>query len=385
MGIPVIVGVGYTKVGEFWYKDIYQISYEALKMLMNDYGVADVDALYVGNALSSYYDRQLALASHIADTMGLYDISVSTFSSGGASSAQAIYNAILGVISGQFESVIVGGVEKMSEELPSKIVRGVSLVEKSFFIDYIGLTSFSLHALVAKIYMDRFKLDREDLSALPILEHENSSRSKHSQFRNKITYEMIINAPLVSEPLTIFDVSAPGDGAAFIAITSEEYAMENGLDYVKILGMGSASQPANPLERPSPYIFEATSRALDKALRQAGKTIEEIDLIEIYNPTSISGLLILDSLGLGRRGESAKMIRDGFFSLDGRVPINTFGGAKARGDPKGASTAYQFVEVFLQHMNMAGDNQVSDMKYSLIHSMVGFDISSYIFILGDAR
>lgn len=383
MGNPVIVGVGYTKVGEFWNKDIYQLSYEALKTLMDDFGVTDIDALYVGNALAGYYDRQLALASHIADTLSLYDTAVSTFSGGGASSAQAIYNAILGIVSGQFKSVIVGGVEKMSEELPSKIVRGVSLVEKSFLIDYTGLTSLSLHALVAKIYMEKFKLDREDLSALPILEHENSSRSKHSQFRNRISHEMIINAPSISEPLTIFDVSAPGDGAAFIAIMEEEYAMKNGFDYVKVLGIGSASQPANPLERSSPHMFDATSRALEKALRQAGKVVEDIGLLEIYNPTSISGLLILDSLGLSRRGESAKMIRDGFFSLDGKVPINTFGGAKARGDPKGATTAYQFVEAFLQHMNMAGENQVSNLKCSLIHSMVGFDISSYIFILGD--
>lgn len=382
MGSPVIVGVGYTKVGEHWDKDVYQLAYTAIKSLMDEYGVTDVDALYVGNALAGFYDRQLALASHVADALSLYDTVVSTFSSGGASSAQAIYNAALGVASGHFKSVIVGGVEKMSEELPAKIVRGTSLEENSFLVDFNGLTSFSLHALVAKMYMEKFKLRREELSLLPVLEHENSSKSKHSQFRNRISIEMVVNAPPVAEPLTIFDVSAPGDGAAFISIMDEDYARKNGYEYVKILGMGSASQPANPLERASPYIFEATSRALEKALAMAGITIEDVNHLEIYNPTSISGLLVLDSLGINKRGESAKMVGDGYFSLDGKMPLNTFGGAKARGDPKGATLAYQFVEAFLQHMNMAGDNQIRDVNYSLIHSMVGLDISSYIFVLG---
>ena len=382
MGNPVIVGVGYTKVGEYWDRDAFQLAYTAIKSLMDEYGVSEVDALYVGNALAGFYDRQLALASHVADALSLYDTAVSTFSSGGASSAQAIYNAALGVASGQFKSVIVGGVEKMSEELPAKVVRGTSLVENSFLVDFNGLTGFSLHALIAKMYMEEFGLKREELSVLPVLEHENSSKSRHSQFRNRISIEMVVNAPPVAEPLTIFDVSAPGDGAAFIAIMDEDYARKNGYKYVKILGMGSASQPANPLERASPYMFEATSRALEKALTRAGITIEDVNHLEIYNPTSISGLLVLDSLGLNKRGESAKMVGEGYFSLDGKVPINTFGGAKARGDPKGAVTAYQFVEAFLQHMNMAGDNQIREVRYSLIHSMVGFDISSYVFVLG---
>ena len=382
MGTPVVVGVGYTKVGEYWDRDVYQLAYTSIKSLMDRYGVNDIDALYVGNMLAGFYGRQLALASHVADSLGLYDTVVSSFSSGGASSAQAIYNAVLGVRSGVFKSVIVGGVEKMSEELPAKIVRGTSLVENSFLVDFNGLTEFSLHALVAKMYMEEYGLDRSQLSLLPVLEHENSSRARHSQFRNRITLEMVLNAPVISHPLTIFDVTAPGDGAAFIAVMDEDTAKKEGLDYVKILGMGAASQPANPLERASPYMFDSTSRALEKALAEAKVSIEEINHMEIYNPSSISGLLILDSIGMNRRGESAKKVEEGFYSLNGNCPINTFGGAKARGDPKGAVTAYQFVETFLQHMNDAGDNQVSGLKYSLIHSMVGFDISSYVFILG---
>ena len=385
MPTPVLAGVGYVRVREHWDKDYLELSYQAIKPILDNHSIDNIDALYVGNALSAYYGRQMAIATHIADQLGLYEATSSTFSSGGASSAQAILNAILGIKSGQYRIVIAGGVEKMSEELPSKVIRGISLVENSFLVDYAGITEFSLHALAAQMYMDTYNLDRRDVSVLPVLEHENASKAKHVQFRNKISIEMVLNAPPVAEPLTIFDVTAPGDGAAFILLMDEELAKKYGLSYVRIMGLGAASQSVNLLDRPSPIMFDATSRAAEKALKSAGLSIEDINHMEIYNPSSISGLLILDALGLNKRGESSKMVSDGFYSLDGRCPINTFGGAKARGDPKGAVTAYQFVETYLQHMGMAGDNQVGDVKYSLIHSMVGFDNSSYVFIIGGGR
>ncbi len=385
MGSPVLAGIGYVKIREHWDRDYLDLAFKAIKDILDNYSVDGVDALYVGNALSSFYGRQMAIATHIADQLGLFDAVVSTFSSGGASSAQAIYNAILGIESGIYKAVIAGGVEKMSEELPAKVVRGVSLVENSFYVDYMGVTEFSIHALAAQMYMDSYGLDRRSISLLPVMEHGNASKASHVQFRNKISLDMVVNAPPVAEPLTIFDVSAPGDGAAFILLMDEELAKKAGLEYIRILGMGSASQPVNLLDRPSPIMFEATSRAVEKALKISKLNLEDINHMEIYNPSSISGLLILDAIGMNRRGESYKKVEEGFYSLDGRCPINTFGGAKARGDPKGAVTAYQFVETYLQHMGMANNNQVGEVNYSLIHSMVGFDNSSYVFIVGGGK
>ncbi len=381
MGVPVVASIGYTKVSEHWGEGLEGLSHMALEMLLNDLPSLELDAIYVGTALSGFYELQMSLASHIADLICEYDVTVSNFEAGGASSAQALFNAILGIKSGVYKAVLIGGVEKMSDEMPHRIQRGMSLVENSFLVDYSGLTEISLHALLAKMYIKEYGVDRGMISYLPVIEHENASRASHAQFRNKISIETILNAPYIADPLTIFDVTAPGDGAAYILVMDESQAKSIGVDYVKISGYGSASQPSHMLTRTSPLFFSASSRAVEKALDMANVEISDIGVIEMYNQSSIAGAVLLESIGVAERGGVGELLKDGYFSISGDKPVNTFGGAKARGDPKGATTMYQVVEGFLQLLGKAGENQVSNVDRVLVHSMVGLDISSYAYVL----
>jgi len=382
MGLPVIAGYGFTRVGEHWDRGLKELSLEAIEKVFDGLPSLEIDAVYVGTALSGFYELQLSLASHVADLIARFDVSVSNFEAGAASAAQAFYNAALGIYSGMYRAVLVGGVEKMSDELPAPNYRGVSLVEDSFLVDYSGLTEIGLHALLAKMYLSEYGLEEPLYSYLPVYEHENASKAGHAQFRNRITYDMVRSASPVSDPLTIFDVTAPGDGAAYVLLMDKEYADSLGLEYVRLLGMGAAGQPANLFDRASPLFFSATSRAVEKALERAGLEMEDICLLEMYNPSSISGALILESIGLADKGGAGPLLEKGYFSLNGELPVNTFGGAKARGDPKGATTAYQLAEATMQLLGRAGENQVDGAEHVLVHSMVGLDISSYAFVLG---
>ncbi len=382
MGRAVIASVGFTKVGEHWDKGLEDLSYEAIKNLFKDLPSLELDAVYVGTALSAFYELQMSLASHIADLIGEFDVTVSNFEAGSASSAQALYNAILGVEAGIYKAALVGGVEKMSDELPHRVYRGTALVENSFIVDYSGSTELGLHALLAKIYLKEYRVERRVISFLPVLEHENASKARHAQFRNRISIEAVVNSPPIADPLSIFDVTAPGDGAAYLLVMDREYAESMGLEYIEVKGFGSASQPSHMLQRTSPLFFSASARAVEKAFDMAGLELQEIDLIEMYNQSSIAGLVLLESIGAADRGAAGELIEEGYFSLGGEKPINTFGGAKARGDPKGAVAAYQVAEAFLQLKGGAGDNQVENVENVLIHSMVGLDISAYAFVLG---
>jgi len=382
MNEPVIIGYSLIPVGEYWDKDVIGLAAETVLKLDKYIDLKDVDALYIGNMLSEYLELQSSLSTHIAGQLGLEDIHTVDISMGDASGLYSIMEGVIAILSGNFKFIIAGGVEKCTDALPIRIYRGASLNEDIFYVDYSGVTSISLHGLAAKLYMERYGVDRESISYMSILDHENASKSRHAQFRFPIKLESILNSPIVSDPLTLFDISPNADGAAFVLITDKDTAEEYGFKYVKVLGFASSNNYTRFEGRDDPLDLSSSKRAFEKAIENASISLSNISFIEIHDTTSIAGLLLLESLGIHRGGESWMYVKNGYHSLDGKLPLNTFGGLKARGNPLGATGAYAVVEAVMQLLGEAGDNQVKDPEIGVVHSMNGFDNSASVMVLG---
>ena len=99
------------------------------------------------------------------------------------------------------------------------------------------------------------------------------------------------------------------------------------------------------------------------------RLIEDVDLIEVHDATSIMAAISLESSGFAEPGESGKLAMNGEFDLGGRLPYNTFGGLKDRGNPFGATGVYQVVELHLQLTGRAGKNQVDSPKVGMAQSL----------------
>jgi len=382
MNNPVVIGYSLIPVGEYWDKDVIHLAADAIKSLSQYIDLREVDALYVGNMLSKFLELQASVSVHIASHLGLDNIHTVDIEAGDASGLYAIIEGISSVISGRFKFVIAGGVEKCTDALPARLYRGVSLNEDIYYVDYSGVTNISLAALAAKFYLSRYNVDREDISYMSVLDHSHGARSKHAYFKFPVKIESILNAPRVSDPLTLFDISPNVDGAAFLLITTEETAKELGLEYVRILAYSTANNPTRFEDRDDPLVLEASKKAFEKALEISKLSISDIDFMEVHDSTSITGLLILESLGFHKIGESASYVKNGYHSLEGKLPINTFGGLKARGNPLGATGAYAATEVVMQILGRGGDNQVEKADIGLVHSMNGFDNSASVIIFG---
>jgi len=117
--------------------------------------------------------------------------------------------------------------------------------------------------------------------------------------------------------------------------------------------------------------FEAARKSIERACRQAGILPGDVDLFEIYDSYSIYAALALEAAGFTQRGEGWKLARDGKMNRDGELPIATFGGLKARGNPGGATGIYQAVEATLQLRGQAGVNQVLGARRALVQSLAG--------------
>ena len=135
-------------------------------------------------------------------------------------------------------------------------------------------------------------------------------------------------------------------------------------------------------ERPG---FEATEMAFKRALGQAGLPESKVGLIETHDAFSVVAALSLEAMGVSKRGKAASDAKEGRFNLDGDMPINTFGGLKARGHPVGATGVYQIAEAYLQLTEAAGKNQVKDLEYAVTQNVGGVDTSAVVHVFGRAQ
>jgi acetyl-CoA C-acetyltransferase len=124
-------------------------------------------------------------------------------------------------------------------------------------------------------------------------------------------------------------------------------------------------------DRPDPLAFDAARKSVEHACRQAGVLPADVDLFELYDSYSIYAALALESAGFTKRGEGWKLAKDGKLGRDGDLPIATFGGLKARGNPGGATGVYQAVEAAIQLRDQAGGNQVKEARRALIQCLAG--------------
>lgn len=379
--MPVIIGYGLTRVGEYWNKDLISLGYDAAKSAINNSRAPDIDAIYVGNMLGMSLDLQGHLGGYLADELGLNDKPAIRVEATGASGAYAIVEAALSIKAGAYDFVLAGGVEKMSDSLPKDLTYALNFSEDMYMMNYTGLTSAGLNALLMRLYMEKYKVSKEKISYLAVQDHSNAVNSPHAQFRSSINIDLLLSSPLIADPLNLFDASPVGDGSAFVVVTSKEKAEELGLDYVEIAGIGVSTNRFSITEREDPLWFEATEHAFSKALSELEISRKDINLCEIHDEYTITGVLALESLGFFEKGMGAEGIWRKETSLDGYLPINTFGGLKARGNPVGATGAYEVAETYMQLLNKAGKNQVEDAKMGLVHSMGGLDNTSIVLLM----
>jgi acetyl-CoA C-acetyltransferase len=177
---------------------------------------------------------------------------------------------------------------------------------------------------------------------------------------------------MVSDPLNMFDVAPIADGAAALMIAHPEL-LPPGFPHplVRIAGSSLVTDTLALHDRPDPLEFNAARLSVERALKQAGLTNQDIDFFELYDAYSVYSALCMEAAGFAARGEGWQFAQNGSIALDGSLPISTMGGLKARGNPGGATGIYQVVEAALQLRGGVGDNQVLDARRAMVQCLGG--------------
>jgi len=364
-----IIGIGKTNVREHWDTSLRHLAWYAIEAALDDAHISKVDALFVGNMLAGQLSNQNHLGALIADFSGLRGIEAVTVEAADASGGAAIRQAVLAVKSGMVETALVVGVEKMTDETGTPVIAALASGLDADFEAVQGLTYAGAGALLMRRYMYEHGVEVADFAGFSVNAHANGASNPMAMFRNRLRAERFTAAPLVADPISLFDAAPAGDGSAAVIITNAERAMDMVPQPVEIAGSAMATDTMGLHDRKDMLHLAAAAKSAEMAMKDAGVSLDDIDLFELHDSFTVMAALSLEAAGFAQRGQGWQLARDGEIGKDGRIPISTFGGLKARGHAIGATGVLQVVEVAQQLRGQAEECQVQGAKIGMTQNL----------------
>ncbi len=367
-----VIGIGQVRVDENWSKSLREIAGDAALSALMDSGQEKVDAVYVGNMMSGSANKQQHLGAYIADWIGMRYSEAFKIEAACSSGAASFRTAVMAVASGEVESALAVGVEKMTDSPVSEITAELATAADADWEAGQGLSFVALNALIMQRYMHTFGWTKEHFAQFAVNAHANAMHNPFARFHEPTTVERYLKAPMVADPINIMDASAIGDGAAAALLIPLEIARKySARKQVRVAASAAATDTIAIDHRKEPLRLKAAEISGKKAYSQAGLTPDDIDLFELHDAFSIMATLSLEANGFAELGKGPTLAIEGEILPTGRIPIATRGGLKARGHPVGATGMYQLVEVVQQLRGEAFGTQVEDARYGMTQNIGG--------------
>lgn len=363
-----VIGAATTRFGELWGISPRTLAREAVVGALKDANLEarDVNALFVGNMLSGMLGGQEHLGAFFAEELGF---SVPAFKVEGAcaSGALALHNAINSVLAGLYETVVVLGVEKMTDHKPEDVATAL-MGAGSEAERLAGATFPGLYALLARAHMQEFGTTEEEMAAVAVKNHYHASLNPNAQFKSILTVEKVMHSSRVADPLKLLDCSPISDGASAVIVSRNKG--------IQIVASVVATDTLGLAERKSLTELKATREAGQNAYKKAGVSSHDVDLAEVHDCFTIAEILAMEDLGFCKKGEAVRTI-----GKSGKPVINPSGGLKGCGHPVGATGIKQVVELVDQLRGRAGARQVTKARVGLAHNVGGSGATAVVHIL----
>jgi len=376
-----ILGTAMTKFGELWDESPRVLAKDAIQHALktSHLRASDIDAIFVGNMLSGMLGNQANLGSFVAEELGFF---VPSFRIEGAcaSGGLALHNGVNSLFANQYETVLVVGLEKMTDHNSDDVTTGL-MAAGSDEERIAGATFPGLYALMARAYMQKYNVTEELLASVSVKNHYHGSLNPKAQFQSPITVSDVMKSAKIADPLKLLDCSPISDGAAAIVITSKDPRKLHKKP-IYITASEVATDALSFHERTSFTSLAAVVKASEKAYKKAQIQPKDISVAEIHDCFSIAEAIATEDLGFSKKGYGAKDIAKGIYTLGkGKIITNSSGGLKACGHPVGATGVKQVVEIAEQLRGEAGKRQVEKADIGLTHNVGGTGTVAAIHIL----
>lgn len=380
-----ILGMGCARFGERWGDDADTLMVEAFEEAIADAGIeaSRIDAAWLGVAFDAINIGPSGIPLSIA--LRLPNIGVTKVENYCASGTESFRGAVYAVASGAADIALAMGAEKLKDTGYG----GLPVRSRGTTFDMVGVTGSAPgnFAQLAAAYRAKHNVARDDLKRamahVSVKSHANGAKNPKAHLRNAIDEDTVLGAPMIADPLGLYDCCGVSDGAACAIVTTPEIARSLGKrDLVMVKALQVVSSNGWELQQAGGWdgsYFHTTRVAAAKAYEEAGITRprEQIDLMEVHDCFSITELVTMEDLFVSKEGEGWKDVRDGFFDADGTIPCQIDGGLKCFGHPIGASGLRMIYENYLQLLGRAGERQRRDSPaIALSHNLGGSPIQN---------
>ena len=369
-----IVGVAQTKYeankSDEWQGDV---AYDAIEQVLNQTGLtyADVAKDGVGinrilTAMEDHWVGRTAKAFGIHHYIGAFGLSQDNVCADGT---YAVYHAVIDILSGHYDIVLVVTMTKESETS-----RGVieNCAFDHIYLQPLGFDYLTACALQAQRYMHKYGISAEQCAKAAVKSRRNAKNNPFAQEPMDIDVDDVLKSRILASPIRLLDSKPPvSDGACALILASEERAKKITDKPVWVRGIGNC-RDAHYLGDRDLADCDSLVIAAQKAYKMAGitNTLKEIDVAEILTEYSYQELLWTEGLGFCERGQGGKLIDSGLTEMSGELPVNPSGGVLA-GNPMQVAGAARVAEAVLQLRGEAGRRQVEHAKTALAHGFMG--------------
>ncbi len=368
----VVSGIGLHPFGRFDGKTVTEMGVTAVRDALAEAGVGagGFQAAFCGTAYSG-----VAAGHKVLGALGLTGVPIVDVEAGCASGGAALMLAAGAIRAGQYERVLVFGMEKMPK----------GMIRSSFFEPWredAGLSATPAYfALRAQRLMREHGVTDAHLAAVVVKNRRNGVDNPDAMFRTEVTAEQVLSSRMVSPPLRLWMLCSPNEGAAAVVLErgGAGAAVELAAATLRSHLPGSVLNEGTPLSglADDDDIVPPTTLAAQAAYEAASLGPADLDLVECQDTDAARELLSYQELGLG---EPVELIESGAVARGGRLPVNLSGGLLSKGEPLGASALGQVVELARQLRGTAGPRQRDEARVALAHT-VGRGANASVVIL----
>ncbi len=369
-----VVGVGMTRFGVHVDRDIRDLCEESMFEALQDSGAhpEDIETGYLGT-VGFAWEAPIMSGPIVFEQAGITSIPITRVENACGSGSNAIREAWMAIRAGEYDVAMAAGVETMNRPLQDQVTRfamfggGDTMLEGT-----LGLFPPGIFGMVTQQYLESGWIEREDMAVIAVKNALHGSMNPKAHFQRTLTMEKVLNAPMVSYPLTMLDCCPTTDGAAAVILCSEE-ALPRFRKHAPVKIRTISQQSGDYcMNNPKEFTADTVGRAAREAYKKSGTTPDDIDFVECHDCFTMAEIVHVHELGFCEKEEVGKFVREGNTQLDGKIPFSPSGGLMSKGHPIGATGPGQYYEMVTQLRGEAGKRQVKNARIGLHENGGGF-------------
>ena len=373
-----VVGSGLTRYGRHEGSNTLALMTQATDLALADAGMVrgDIDGLVCGYSTTLPH---LMLSTVFAEHYGLHPRYAHAVQLGGATGFGLVMLAHLLVTSGAARRVLVVGAEnRMTGQSRDSAIQVLAQVGHPVYEVPLGATIPAYYGLVASRYMHEFGSTEADFAELAVTMRKHAALHEGAQFRQPISVEDVMASRSIASPLKMLDCCPVSDGGCAFVISAEP----EGANPVRISG-AAQHHNAQHISALASLTHVGAGACAASALRDAGRTLADVEHAAIYDSFTITLTMLLEEIGLAPRGRAGVLAREGHFDADGAMPLNLHGGLLSYGHCGVGGAMAHLAEVHLQMTGRAGARQAPKAGVTLLHGDGGV-LSSHVSLVMEA-